>query len=140
MNKNTKKEMNIVELKLAQAWEWVKCLLGLQEEVVEEKGPEIKVSPRSTSKVVEEPAVVVKAEAPEKLEPVADKIVEAVNEEITAEAATTFVKGRFSDSEVSTIQLATGGKNLKEVDWFTLSRELNRKVDSLKSKAKQLNK
>lgn len=118
-----------------QVWEWFKGLFGMQESSTVETimEPTIKVSSTSTSKIVEEPEY--------KIKPVTLK--EKHEKELLVETTTTeevevvFKQGKFTDSEITTIKMATIGKDPKSVDWESLSKELNRKIDSLKSKAKQ---
>ena len=110
-----------------QVWEWFKGLFGIQESSTVETimEPTIKVSSTSTSKIVEEPEY--------KIKPVTLLVPEDIDEEVIV----TFIQGKFTDSEITTIKMATIGKDPKSVDWESLSKELNRKIDSLKSKAKQ---
>lgn len=91
---------------------------------------------------IEEAVEDVKSKVNETKRKVEEKVEEVIDDvkETIEDAVTDFKKGRFSDSEIADILLATGGKDPKSVDWKGLSKDLNRKIDALKSKAKSLNK
>jgi hypothetical protein len=106
-------------------------------EVVEKVNPKAAKKIKDASKTIDETIAKVRG-TNVTVKKVADKV--EVLATTAVQVSDSFKKGRFDATEIATISNAIAMAGTLEVDWNTLSANLNRDIKSIKAKAKLITK